>query len=287
MRKGAVFLIFLFVIIGVWKFISKVVESTDNQLFYGVETKLVGRENINHGHKEVTERGVMPMHVIYNYLPDSKKGTIVKHKYYTLSYNEKYEQAEWVAYKLNGAFMTGTAKRASSFYNDKGVLTGSAHKNDYKHSGYDRGHLLPAGDMKRSKEAMKETFYMSNITPQVPGLNRKAWKYLEAKIRDKSKIYDSLYIITGPIVKGEHEKIGDNEVAVPFAFYKIILNYSNTANLCAIAFIFPNKEVCKLTNDYIVDIDSVEVVTGHDFFSHLPVEVQEKFENNHCLQLLD
>ena len=226
-------------------------------------------------------------HVLYNYLPKVNVGTVVHHQYYSLSYNEDYEQAEWVAYSLNSTFRKGNTKRASSFYKDLKVESGSAHKDDYKYSGYDRGHLLPAGDRKMSKSAMRETFYMSNISPQDPGLNRKGWKYLEERIRDKSDIYDSLYIVTGPIISEKHEEIGDNRVAVPVSFYKIILNYTNTSELCATAFIFPNHEVSRLSLDYIVTVDSLEQATGIDFFHHLPINIQDSFESSDCLQLLD
>lgn len=287
MKKGAVLILLLFVLIGLWKFSQKLNTKPRKQV--KKETELVEKpEKPKKEFVEVVEEKTINQPLVhYNYLPKTKDGIIVKHKFYTLSYNEKYEQAEWVAYKLNTRFIQGNAQRASSFYYDDAVLTKSAGKDDYLHSGYDRGHLLPAADRKMTREAMRETFYMSNISPQAPGLDRKAWKYLEETIRDRAYDYDSLYIITGPIIFEQHEKLGENEVAVPAYFYKIILNYTNSSSLCATAFIFPNQSVKHLTEDYIVSIDSVEAATGIDFFAQLPRDVQANFESKQCLQMLE
>ena len=105
------------------------------------------------------------------FLPKSK-GELINHTYYSLSYSEEHEQAEWVHYKLNANMLKGVVPRRDSFKSDKSVSTGSAVLADYKRSGYDRGHLVPAGDMKLSKKSMSETFYLSNIAPQYASFNR-------------------------------------------------------------------------------------------------------------------
>jgi endonuclease G len=284
MKKIAFALLILFVIIGVWNFTRKINDIPNQPLRTINDIEIGNDSSIKKDSDGVIVDTEMP-HILYNYLPSINRGALVSHKYYTLSYNEEFEQAEWVAYKLNTSFIKGDVKRSNSFYQDKAVQTRSAKKDDYKYSGYDRGHLLPAGDRKVSKIAMRETFYMSNISPQDPNLNRKAWKYLEEKIRKKTYAYDSLYIVTGPIIEKEHEEIGDNQVAVPSAFYKIILNYTNTSSLCATAYILPNRSVNKLTDKYTVSIDSVELVTGIDFFAYLPIDVQARFEGKDCLDL--
>lgn len=104
------------------------------------------------------------------YLPKSE-GEIIRHKYYTLSYNEDHEQANWVHYKLNPTLLDGTMPRINSFKADPNVSTKSAELSDYKGSGYDRGHLAPAGDIKYSKESMIESFFLSNMSPQNPSFN--------------------------------------------------------------------------------------------------------------------
>ena len=109
-------------------------------------------------------------------LPISTTGEIVKHKYYTLSYSEKNEQAEWVFYLLTKANSVGAVERGNNFRPDPSVPTGSASLLDYRNSGYDKGHLCPAADMSFNAQAMSETFYLSNMSPQVPSFNRGIWK---------------------------------------------------------------------------------------------------------------
>ena len=90
------------------------------------------------------------------------KGVVVEHSYYSLSYIEEHEQPEWVYYLLTADMVNGNAERGDDFRPDAKVKTGSAELSDYKSSGYDRGHLCPAADMKHSDKAMSETFFMSN-----------------------------------------------------------------------------------------------------------------------------
>ena len=112
-------------------------------------------------------------------LPTSTTGQIIKHQYFTLSYSEPHEQAEWVYYKLTPQLINGTQSRTDNFRTDPMVTSGSAQLNDYKGSGFDRGHLCPAADMKINRDAMSETFYMSNMSPQHPSFNRGIWKKLK------------------------------------------------------------------------------------------------------------
>ncbi len=105
-------------------------------------------------------------------LPTSTTGQIVEHTYFTLSYSEDHEQAEWVYYELTPMLINGTQARTDNFRPDPKVSTVSAQLSDYKGSGYDRGHLCPAGDMKLNKTAMSETFYLSNMSPQEASFNR-------------------------------------------------------------------------------------------------------------------
>lgn len=162
----------------------------------------------------------------FDYLPSSDNNEIIHHTYYTLSFIDKYKQAEWVAYKLTSEMTQGEAKRNNKFREDQSVLTGSATLEDYRKSGYDRGHLCPAGDMKFSVKAMDETFYLSNMSPQNAGFNRGIWEKLEEQVRFWAKENGILYIVVGPILKNGLPTIGvDNRVAVPEQYYKIILFY--------------------------------------------------------------
>jgi len=167
----------------------------------------------------------------------------IKHFAYSLQYNEKNEQANWVAYNLLSTELVKNYKRTNKFIVDKAVKTETANNNDYSHSGYDRGHLAPAADMTWNKQAMQESFYFSNMSPQVPAFNRGIWKKLEAQTRNWAKKYKSIYIATGPICDGYTKTIGKNKVVVPTYYYKAILLY-NDSNKQAIGFILPNKK-CK------------------------------------------
>ena len=116
-------------------------------------------------------------------LPPTARGEVIEHTYYTLSYIEQHEQPEWVYYVLTGDMISGAAKRGNDFRSDPKVPTESAQLNDYKGSGYDRGHLAPAASMSINSTAMSESFYMSNMSPQEPGFNRGIWKNLEKTVR--------------------------------------------------------------------------------------------------------
>ena len=168
-------------------------------------------------------------------------------------------------------------KRTDKFIIDPLIETGSATKSDYKGSGYDRGHLAPAADMTWSKIAMNESFYFSNMSPQLPGFNRGIWKMLEEQVRDWTLDYDSLYVTTGPVFKNMNSVIGENKVTIPTHFYKTILIYNDTIKQ-GIGFLFPHEKIKGEVLDYRVTIDSVEVFTGVDFYSTLPDSTENKLE---------
>ncbi len=207
----------------------------------------------------------------------SQKDQIIRHTAYTLKYNEKYEQAEWLAYRLTANDLAGKTKRKNSFKYDTAVKTWSATPEDYRKSGYDRGHLAPAADMKRSKKAMRESFLMSNISPQDPNFNKGIWKKLEEQVRDWVGKNGELYIVTAGILQGKMKTIGKNRVAVPNYFYKALLDYKKP-ELKAIAFVIQNKSSKEPLYRYAVSIDSLEKVTGINFFAALPDKTENKLE---------
>lgn len=205
-------------------------------------------------------------------------GQILKRKGYTLSYNADYKTSQWVAWELTRKETKGKEGRTDKFLPDPDVLGAKAYTSDYTKSGYDRGHMAPAADMKWSRQAMEESFFMSNICPQNPNLNRGDWNDLEEKSRQWAKKYGAVYIACGPIYDTKRPKrIGNNKVAVPDAFYKVIL-INDKKNPKAIGFIFPNKAGHKPLNKYIVTVDSVEKRTNIDFFPTLPDEIENRIE---------
>ncbi len=207
---------------------------------------------------------------------------LIKHLGYSLEYSEACEQATWIAYSLTKQETSGLIERGDNFTVDPQVKTGSANKTDYLKSGYDRGHLAPAADMKWSEQAMDESFYFSNMSPQLPAFNRGVWKRLEEKMRDWAIIYDSILIVTGPVLNSSLTKIGPNEVCVPTHYYKVILDFKKTQSK-AIGFIMPNSGSKEDLRSFAVSIDSVEQITGLDFFYQLKDSFELLLEKEVCL----
>ncbi len=207
---------------------------------------------------------------------------VIYHSGYALVYNEYYEQADWIAYELTSFETKRIVSRSNKFCEDPNVSTQTATITDYKNSGYDRGHLAPAADMGWSLTAMNESFYFSNISPQVQSFNRGIWKRLEELVRFWAQENASIYIATGPILSRGLPTIGPNKVAVPKYFYKVILDYSKP-DLKGIGFIIPNTGSNESLQNFAVSIDSVEQLTSLDFFPKLP-DLQEKLiESKLCV----
>ncbi len=210
---------------------------------------------------------------------------VVRYTGFTLSYNEMHEQASWVAYTLTKAQVKeGTEKRADDFREDKQIKTRTATPTDYRGSGYDRGHLAPAGDMKWSAKAMSESFYMSNMSPQAPAFNRGIWNKLEERVRRWATKHEELYVVTGPVLEPGLPTIGANEVSVPRQYYKVMLRTNNRNDIIAIGFLLENQGSELPLKEFVVPIDSIEKVTGLDFFPLLPDEIEEKLESRVSLR---
>ncbi|MCS7036848.1 MAG: DNA/RNA non-specific endonuclease [Saprospiraceae bacterium] len=210
-------------------------------------------------------------------LPTSTTGAVVRHTYYVLSYSEDHEQAEWVAYELlRERLQQPWVERFGAFRPDPDVRTESATPRDYSGSGYDRGHLVPAADMAFDAKAMDETFFMSNISPQVRTFNGGVWRELEENIRDWAKRMDVLYVVTGPVLtRPGLGQIGFNRVTVPSAFYKVIYAPQQRN---AIGFVIPNAMSDRPLLEYACSVDEVEKITGIDFFLRLLRGAEERLE---------
>lgn len=213
------------------------------------------------------------------FLPKSSTNEIVRHKYYTLSYNEEHEQAEWVAYELKKNQLSYTNHQRPYFEDDPQVETGSASWRNYRKSGYDKGHLCPAGDRRFSEEAFIETFYTSNISPQLNDFNAGIWNRLEQKTRYWASKYDGVYVVTGGVLSKDLNKIGKENVSVPKYFYKILLDNSR-GEYKTIAFLIPHEDSEKPLNKFVVSIDKIEKMTGLDFFPRLPDAIENKLEQS-------
>lgn len=231
----------------------------------------------NYSYDEISVRNNSKNNSIANFLPTSTTGQIVKHHYYTLSYHEKYEQAEWVAYELTNKQVSSANFKRPYFIKDPKVKTQSANYKNYKNSGYDKGHLCPAADMNFSEEAFNETFLTSNISPQNHDFNSGIWNRLEQKTRYWAQKYRNLYVVTGGILKPNLETIGSEKVAVPKYFYKIILDF-HEPDMKAIAFLIPHKKTEKGLYYFVTSIDEIEKLTNIDFFHNLPDEIENNIE---------
>lgn len=205
--------------------------------------------------------------------------TFITYSYFSISYSEPHEQADWVCYRLTDKMINGYAERKDNFRIDSKVTTGSSATSDYRNSSYDRGHLAPAADFKFSQKAMDESFLMSNISPQVPGFNKGLWKELEELIRSWAKIYGKIDVVTGPIFKDNLGVIGNNQVVIPGYFYKAIVRQEK-GKYEGIAFILPNSESNESLKYYVLSIDNLEDATGINFYGKLNNSFESKVDTN-------
>ena len=196
--------------------------------------------------------------------------TILSYQGFDLGYNEKNEQASWVVYVLTRKKVeTVIAERTDHFRPDTSIRSGSAELEDYRGSGYDRGHLAPAGDMRWSLPAMEESFLLSNMSPQQPGFNRGIWRKLEEQVRKWAVEKDSIYVITGPVLDPILDTIGKNEVGVPGAYFKVLVDLS-PPDFSMVAFLIPNQSSNLALPSFEISVDSLEKLTGYDFFAGAP-----------------
>lgn len=196
--------------------------------------------------------------------------TILNYSGFHLGYNEQFEQASWVAYVLTREEIeSGTIERTDNFRADTSISTGSATPKDYRGSGFDRGHLAPAGDMTWSLLAMSQSFLMSNMSPQRPQFNRGVWRRLESEVRNWAKEKDSLYVITGPLFANNDSLIGANGVGIPGYYFKVLVDLSPPDH-DMIAFLLPHSGSSEELMRFAISVDSLELITGYDFFAEAP-----------------
>ncbi len=204
---------------------------------------------------------------------------IIRHLGYTLSYNEQHEQANWVAYVLTKEELQGTVERTDDFRPDPDCPEGSADDDDYAGSGYDRGHLAPAADMAWSETAMSESFFYSNMSPQDPSFKRGIWKRVEEEVRGMLDYCDSVYVITGPVLRDGLPTIGPNNVSVPEYYFKVLWMFRDCEYLEMGVFLLKNEKNDRDEWRYVKTVDSIEALTGIDFFYKLPDDIEDKMES--------
>jgi endonuclease G len=212
-------------------------------------------------------------------IPHSPNGNPpVWHAGFVLGYDEFHEQASWVAHILTSDIVGGSVQRTNDFREDSLVPSGTASLHDYWDSGYDRGHLVPSADFRWSRQALSETYVYSNISPQLPDFNRGIWADLENKVRSWAIRNRELFVVTGGVLRPGLPTIGsENQVSVPEYFYKVLLDYTDP-EIKGIAFVLPNAGSDRDPLDFAVSIDSVERLSGLDFFPALPDDLEDRLE---------
>lgn len=213
-------------------------------------------------------------------LPAPLKNTkeqILRRKGYTVSYNKDLKIPNWVAWHLTAEHADGTVPRFRGYLEDEDVPQPRATNEDYRGSGWSHGHMCPAGDNKWDEQAMMESNLLTNMCPQERGMNSGVWNRIEQDCRKWAKKYGEVYIVCGPVFYNrKHETIGVNKVAVPEAFFKVVL--CTTGNPKAIGFVVKNNAGTKKKDQYVNSVDEVERITGYDFFPALPDSVEEMVE---------
>lgn len=213
-------------------------------------------------------------------VPD--EGIVVHHTGFALAYSPVTNCPQWVAWSLTREEAESNKfKRKDNFRADPSL----PHQNqvqgsDYRHTGFDKGHMCPAADMKWSEEAMDDCFYMSNICPQEPNLNQKWWEHLEQACRRWAGMEGEIFICCGPIFSDEIPKryIGtDVLVRVPDGFFKVVLSLSPGREK-AIGFIYRNDSTRQTMEDAVVTVDKAEEITGYDFFPALDDDLENRIE---------
>ena len=208
----------------------------------------------------------------------SRGGQVIAHTGFTLSYDADFKTPQWVGWVLTAERANGSCPRYDKFQPDPAVRGAKAYTKDYTRSGYDRGHIAPAGDMKWNAQAMRESFYMSNICPQNQNLNRGDWKDLEELEREWAMCRGTLAIVAGPVYSSANPpRIGNNRVAVPDGFFKVILVQERRGPK-AYAFVFRNEAGSRPLRAYQRTVDEVEALLGMDFFAPLPDDVENRIE---------
>jgi endonuclease G len=221
----------------------------------------------------------------FKYLPAEINGhQILTYRQFTISYNEEHEQPDWVAYELTREEAAMNRDRCNCFAKDYRVTTGSSTESDYRSTGFDKGPLCPAADNNMSDQANRESFLMSNMSPQLPGFHRVIWVELESWVRDQAELYNTIYVVTGPVFSNNLGTIGRNKVTIPGYFYKALLRFDDVfddATAKTIGFLLPHVGATGNIEDYVVPVNAIETLTGLDFFPELSSSVEDRVESQY------
>ncbi|MCR5078138.1 MAG: DNA/RNA non-specific endonuclease [Prevotella sp.] len=217
-------------------------------------------------------------------IPAGKAGAaslLLHREGYTACYNTETRVPDWVAWHLTASHTDGPVQRKGiSFHEDEDAPLPRVDTYDYSRSGFDRGHMCPAGDNRWSQLAMEQSFLMTNVCPQNHALNSGMWNTIEEQCRAWAERYGDVYIVCGPVFLNQrHKTIGKHKVMVPEAFFKVVLRLKDGPE--AIGFICRNSTAKgHKKTDYVNSVDDVERITGIDFFPQLPDDVEQRVERD-------
>lgn len=229
----------------------------------------------------------------YGFPESPFNGEIVEHNAMVLEYVESHEQAAWVYHIIQPAIKEGTEGRSNDFRLDPKVSTQTSVQEDYflveeledgnkeyDGFGYDRGHLAPSADFRWNALALSESYFYSNIAPQLPGFNREGWARIEDHLRGYvMRTGHPLLVVTGGVLHDELPAIerGVNSVSIPEWFYKVAVDPIAEKG---IGFLVPHEEFLKSPDTYAVPIDSVEALSRVNFYALMSNEKDIESELN-------
>ena len=206
--------------------------------------------------------------------PKSVCDELVKHSYYQVCYSQKHRQAAWTFHKISRRFLDGHQSRTNDYRYDSEIKD-PVDSTEYRGSGFDRGHLVPAADMKLNYTSMSETFYMSNMSPQRASFNRAIWKQLEDGIRAQVRVLGEAFVVTAPVLRDKLPKISSG-VSIPTMYYKIA--YFPKAQIMRAYLLENRSHRGKSYRSFQVSVDEIESLTGIDFFHKLSKSLQKRLE---------
>ena len=209
------------------------------------------------------------------------EGFLIEYEGYTVSYNPETKIPVWVKYDLSAEETDGPyTRKGMNFKQDAYVPLPQAHSDDYRNSGWSKGHMAPAADFKWSENAMKESFYYTNCCPQDESLNSGQWSTLENKVRNWAEQFGNVTVVTGPIIgKNINGTIGENQVVIPDALFKAIL-----ADNQAIAFVMYNRSSNANMQKCAMSVNQLEKISGLDLFQELNDNIEESIESTYSLK---
>ena len=214
----------------------------------------------------------------------TQKATALQRYAYKAWYSESYRIPLAVSWYLTKEHTYGRNQRKQQTFQPDPDIRNAVTTYDYMQSGYDRGHMCPAGDNKWSQQAQEQTFYLTNICPQNHNLNKNDWNDLEQLCRQWARKYGKIYIVCGPVLRGSnHKQIGPRQrrITVPEAFYKVVLRLGK--NPTAIGFVYDNKGQSQPMREAVCTVDEIERLTGLDFFSALDDKTESRIESHSSL----